>query len=224
MNERIIAIRGERNSGTNWVRKLILLNFKIKWLFDKNTDADGYYGWKHGFLNNLHIKKLNNDNAILLILHKNIFYWLVSMYEKPYCNCYKKCKSFSEFLRAPYKLDIPYNKENAENIVKLRTRKLNNWIESEVKNKYVLNYDNVNESFFRDLLKKETLKMKNYNTFTKVDNYTIHGRIKNYKFIPKAPEYIKSKYTKSDLDFVFSNMDLSLEENILGYDYSFFKS
>jgi len=48
MEKLIVTIRGERNSGTNWARQLILKNSEVQWEFG-NDDADGIYGWKHRF-------------------------------------------------------------------------------------------------------------------------------------------------------------------------------
>ena len=221
---RIITIRGERNSGTNWLRQLLLKNFDIFWKIKKGVDADGIYGWKHGFLSPSHIESINLNDSILIILHRNIFYWLVSTYEKPYAKCYTKCKSLSEFLRKQYQHIDPISKkeETAANIIQLRTLKLKQWLDSDIHHKYLLNYDNVNADFFNNLSLDEKIPLKEGH-YRPIDHYTIHGKVQKHKFVKKTEDMIKSKFTDEDIKFIFSQMDESFEREKLGYDYQKFQ-
>ena len=71
----------------------------MKWRF-KDHDADGRYGSKHAFFVDEDIHKINKENAYIVVIYRDIFYWLVSMYDKPYCKGLNTKKmSFSEYIR-----------------------------------------------------------------------------------------------------------------------------
>merc|ERR1711862_601222 len=94
----LISIRGERHSGTNWLRQLILencpkLKFQIYSNDDENTeedkkqnllyDADGKYGWKHGLLHD-NFDQLLDQNDVLLVIFRDWRSWLPKMRSQNY--------------------------------------------------------------------------------------------------------------------------------------------
>ena len=101
----LIAIKGERHSGTNWLRQLIKSNcpevvfelekewknvtktiigkdkkpFKITKIEEVTTlDADGKYGWKHGLLNSNFSQQIEEQDLVI-ILFRNWTSWLPKM-------------------------------------------------------------------------------------------------------------------------------------------------
>ena len=128
-NKKLITVKGERNSGTNWLRSLIKQNsHNIKYIEDSASKNN--YGSKHAFVSEFNKYHINNDNINVIIVLRDVFYWLVSMYKKSYVkeldNLIKNNNlTFSDFIRHEYnykyfsKGDI----ESADNIVDLRKKK-----------------------------------------------------------------------------------------------------
>ena len=87
-----IQIYGERNSGTNYLENL--LNANLEYL-----KAGTKLGWKHGFINQPHLKKYDLSQTLALIISKNPYAWLVSMHQKPYHAPQLANIAFSEFIR-----------------------------------------------------------------------------------------------------------------------------
>lgn len=127
MRKKKIKIYGERNTGTNFLSKLIDLNFDCKLLSGtvpsnlnriikkvKGTEniKDKYFkiteknnlGWKHREIDKMFLRNLNqlNEDVGFLTLTKNPYSWLLSLYNRPYH--YKDEKpSFEKFLEKPWK-------------------------------------------------------------------------------------------------------------------------
>lgn len=126
--EKVVKIFGERNTGTNYLSKLIEHNFEeacfsgsvpktfffllnkflcqeyIKDLYFSCTFEQNL-GWKHReidkkFLNKL-LYKFPHVKYILLV--KNPYSWLKSLHNKPYHNFHKKQMSFDDFIVSPWK-------------------------------------------------------------------------------------------------------------------------
>jgi hypothetical protein len=90
-----IQVFGERNSGTNYLRKLFEKNYKnIKTLIG----SDGF-GWKHGNLGNpwirrkddgtfVHIPirdyKKDSENVLFVIIYRNPLTWIQSTHQSPH--------------------------------------------------------------------------------------------------------------------------------------------
>jgi len=99
------TIFGERCSGTNYLEKLIILNFDI--------DMTSEYGWKH-FLGFKELK--NSDDILFICIVREISAWMNSFFRTPhhiplYLNKYLN-------RRKPVQIDIFLNKEfwSAHNI------------------------------------------------------------------------------------------------------------
>lgn len=81
----IFKIYGERNSGTNFLARLLKSNFGDKNVFVDHLDLNTSicYYWKHGYPDNqLTLKK---DKIIEIFIVRDFYKWLVSMYYNPYC-------------------------------------------------------------------------------------------------------------------------------------------
>jgi hypothetical protein len=137
-----IVLRGERHSGTNWIRKIISDNLVIEESTNKTKilmdSVD--FGWKHGFLYPDGWGKPLSENEFLVIVTRDVFTWLPKIMKNAYDPIMnrKRGLGFSKYLReeyggicqprsAPYcrefnkKKNSPY--EKAANIIQLRTLK-----------------------------------------------------------------------------------------------------
>lgn len=115
-----IKLLGERNTGTNYLRRLIELNFNLKLLRGTVPDPltrteflrDLYFrityrrnlGWKHAIAPTSHvISKYHASTCQFITLSKNPYSWLLSMCRRPYHNSSKTKMSFDEFLTNPWR-------------------------------------------------------------------------------------------------------------------------
>ena len=104
-----IKIFGERNSGTNYLEKIISQNCNdIKILGSLKG------GWKHGFPNLESFAIDNNEtfnykNTLFIFIIRDLQSWIVSMYNRPY-HINKKSKNINDFLNEKWKPnDNKYN-------------------------------------------------------------------------------------------------------------------
>jgi hypothetical protein len=122
-NVLFIKIYGERNTGTNYLEKLIKINFDVTVLpgnvpkrikrlrqnkLGDEPNRDLYFfltqrrnlGWKHKCVNPQSLKR-RGSGVLFITLTKNPYSWLLSLYNRPYHN--KRTLSFSDFLRSEWK-------------------------------------------------------------------------------------------------------------------------
>ena len=95
----LFKINGERNSGTNFLKKLLKRNFENINLYDSKEDSKFMYNWKHAIPND-NIKKLDK-RVIDIFIFRNLDDWLVSMYKNPYH--LKRFNNFESFLKEKQK-------------------------------------------------------------------------------------------------------------------------
>jgi hypothetical protein len=122
MNKHYIKVFGERNCGTNYLQGLLLRNFNIeilpgkvnpkfrrlkelefvRYLYFKFTYPK-YLGWKHQQIDIERIRSnRRSSETLFLVLIKNPYSFLLSLYKKPYH--YKLEKGdFDSFLQASWK-------------------------------------------------------------------------------------------------------------------------
>lgn len=93
-----IKIYGERNSGTRYMRQLLVDNIVgAADRLDSDGIDDAMLGWKHGF-------PMLRPNTLYVIMLRPIYCWLPSMYSYPYC-CWHvrdQSKDFQEFVSRPF--------------------------------------------------------------------------------------------------------------------------
>lgn len=85
-------INGERNSGTNFLKKLLEINFGGS--FEQIIEGNVKYFWKHGVPSNLIKKRYPGIVDIFIVRELNP--WLISMFKNPYH--LKKFNNFDKFL------------------------------------------------------------------------------------------------------------------------------
>lgn len=235
-----IQVFGERNSGTNFLKKLIESNFE-------NVEVGFKYGWKHGFVNLRRIQREDTEQTLFLCLFKDPYSWLVSMNNKPHHApqlfflefsdfikrewvCYKG-KGYTERAKQLDKFPVtdeeemlqerhPKTKERFENVMQLRN----------LKNDYYIRLKNCCEHYkaikYEDLLEdsssilndiESTYQLKRKSEVIIDQGY--HGKNPKKKFNRKA-FYLEKKYldTYSDTDLKYVNKYLDFEiEKTIGY-------
>ncbi|MEW6079401.1 MAG: hypothetical protein AB1724_16465 [Thermodesulfobacteriota bacterium] len=123
-----IKIYGERNTGTNYLGRLIDLNLnarqlpgvvppfisKLQKILPGNEIIRDLYfslsfssnlGWKHTRVSPAALKTspLVNSNLVILTVTRNPYAWLLSLYRRPYHQRYADNPSFETFLQRPWK-------------------------------------------------------------------------------------------------------------------------
>ena len=153
MQKKLLKLYGERNTGTNYLEKLISLNFNVKQLkgtvpripllkkINKNEKLKNIYfdlfstvnlGWKHTYIDeSLLKKKLSSNHKIgIILLVKNPYSFLLSLHKKPYHNPLKKLLVFEDFIVSDWKTQKRENLDiNKINPVQLWNTKMDNCIE-----------------------------------------------------------------------------------------------
>ena len=92
MNTQITKIKifGERNSGTNYIEKLLTKNIKSQ-VYIESGNYKSKLGWKHGLPNQ---QKIDVNNTLVVCIIRDLDTWMNSMYYSPY-HLIKK-KNFSD--------------------------------------------------------------------------------------------------------------------------------
>ena len=101
-----IVFRGERHSGTKWIKSILEQNVKRSIYINQD---DPKYGWKHGYLPPLGWgERIPTDDkkptVLLLVVTRDVFTWLPKMYAEAYdspTNNYRieNKLTFSQFIR-----------------------------------------------------------------------------------------------------------------------------
>lgn len=167
-----VKIYGERNSGTNFISKLIKNNFKnIE--FCKQT-YNGGTGWKHG-IPKLELFENTLDNTLFIFIIRDLEPWLKSFYNTPYSM--KKKNSIKAFLQEKLEADDDrkkhdvniYDCEKNKTVFELRYTKIRSYIETfeKVKNGIIVNLENLQkdngEKFIKCLFHNFKLKRSSLN-------------------------------------------------------------
>lgn len=226
-----IQIYGERASGTNFLKQLLVKNIP-------NIAHTNQYGWKHFFPPETFP---NSNKCLFIVIYRNPFDWLRSIHLQPHHTHPSLRKiSFSDFIRTEWHCiwdelanvlpdDEKYGKEmlfernpktgdRFENIIKLRNAK-NKAFEKLKKEVEFVEYVR-----YEDLIKNpldfiSKIKEK-YNLFTTKEYNSIdtYKGITRKTFVPKTYASI----SKNDLQFIKKNLDSSIEKQI-GYDVKKYK-
>ena len=154
-----VQIYGERCSGTNYLEKLLLLNFDIEIIWS--------YGWKHFFgFNDLS----NSDDVLFIGIIRNLTDWINSLYREKYHLPLELTKNVDTFLNNPV-----YSTKDNKELMNDRN------IETNERYKNIFELRHVKNKF---LIEKMPELVKNYCLITYddlVDNFVdIMNKIKNY--------------------------------------------
>ena len=212
----MIKIIGERNTGTNYLSKLIKKNLNIKLLngtakkiplFSKlEFYKDLYFkitqknnlGWKHANLNNKNfINGLRKNSKIkVVILVKNPYSFLLSLKKRPYHNFNLKNLPFEVFLKSKWK---SVSRENTLDFIESPVELWNNKVRSYFLIKSIF-LEQVLILKYEDLIINPAFQLKKICDMCKVD-FSEHNflNIKNStkKDSKTFNDYLK--YYKNDL-------------------------
>lgn len=121
MAKLFIKLYGERNTGTNYLRKLIHLNLDVEilrgvvpwyiFILGSEVTKDLYFrltyhknlGWKHSMAPSLSLLEeidISLDNLFFVTVTKNPYSWLLSFFRHPY-HAKTRAKTFKQFLTTP---------------------------------------------------------------------------------------------------------------------------
>ena len=126
-NKPIFKIYGERNSGTNFLERILYINgFEY---FSEKRIKDIYFFWKHGTPNNI-IKRYAKPLVEIFIFRK-LDDWLISMFHNPYhLNWNNQEKNFSKFLTKKQSKELVCNISQNQKTY-MRDYRTNNYINLE---------------------------------------------------------------------------------------------
>jgi hypothetical protein len=160
-----IVLKGERHSGTNWIRKIIWQNIQ-----GENTIVrDSMHGWKHGFLPPMGCCEPLSENEILVIVTRDVFTWLPKMMEETYDPIMngKRGKGFSSFIRAKYEGKQSTPEKTADNLVQIRTQKYKQWLSDDPAN---ATYSGSKDSFLKNRIHLRLESVESLSTDQRIDD------------------------------------------------------
>lgn len=129
----VLKVYGERNTGTNYLDRLIALNLDVvqlpgvvpAWVMQLQEAAPGHewlrdayfsltfksnLGWKHACVSSpgklqraCKSRRRNNQSVRIVTVTKNPYSWLLSLYRRPYHQYWKQKPSFEEFVARPWR-------------------------------------------------------------------------------------------------------------------------
>ena len=231
----IFAIKGERGTGTRFFRKILNYYFDNSFenIHSSKYDSDGYYGWKHGYIFEDELKKINEDQVIICIINKDIFSWLLSIFTNPYelkkeqtnsnfTLFFGKKNDFKSFIQSTNRvydnfeswIKEFYQKEGIydsyASVYDLRYKKYHSMLNEKIERKIYFKYEDLLSNHFNIVL---AISDKYNLEITKPQNATFDNYFKRNFYLQK--EYMKL-YSPKMIKTVEQNIDLNLE-NKMGY-------
>jgi hypothetical protein len=206
-----VTIYGERCSGTNYLEKLLLLNFDVQIVWD--------YGWKHFFgFNDIS----NSDDVLFIGIIRNLEDWINSLYRDQHHLPSDLIENIDTFLNNTFysiakdKTEVLTDRnidtgERYKNIYELRLVKNKYLIEKMpklVKNYCLITYDDILDNFLdvMNKLSNSGLKIK--------DNINFPLNTKYYKDYENIL-YIKKENTIPKEKIIIENEELKFYEKLL---------
>ena len=200
----LFKINGERNSGTNFIHKILQINkFNVisHVKINKKKKLNRVKFWKHG------VPKYNkqlDDRVIDIFIFRNLDDWLVSMFKNPYH--LEKKKNFRKFLKQPQRVSLDNeidpetnlfvnHDDQGKTIFKIRYFKFNAIKKYKNKNKdvifvnlsYIQNPENL--KLFLDKLNKTYLNKNSEKYITEIPHTKNKNKIKNRDYNIEISKY-----------------------------------
>lgn len=234
---KIIKLYGERNTGTNYLSKLIDQNFKVeqlrgvvprkKLLLLTETTKDWYFslskienlGWKHAAVPLKLLKSYPHlDQTHFITISKNPYSFLLSLYKRPYHYNGPKPASFSEFIRKEWQAvgRDNYPAKVFENPIALWNYKNKSYLQLKQAlpdKTYNMTYEALLEDYGKELKKIQTtfeLEISNAD----FENYSQSTKDKNVSHKDYQRYYLNEEWRKDlspeDIRFINSFLDEDL--------------
>ena len=182
-----VKIYGERCSGTNYLKKILELNFDIEFA-DDTFGHKHFFGWQNG-----RIKKWGDDILFICIV-RNIQQGNIA------CPCCRKLPPFVSDVTDSYDLreDLidEYNEEQKKKIFKKATRIVTSGDSSKALTKLVMTYKKVYDNVQMVKQKNKEIK-KNYDEMNKKIRAIENEETKEYKEVRKKYNAKKKEIKKS---------------------------
>ena len=222
-----IQIFGERCSGTNYLKALLLKNFH-------DIEVNQEWGLKHYCCVKEGVEQANN--YLFIAIHRNVFDWVRSFHAQPFhAGPELRNIPLSEFMRREWrgvyttstgrKADdpimgkelmserCPFTNKRYENILVMRNSKIQNWesLTHKVQNFYSLRYEDLKMN--PELIVKEiggNFSLLRQTEFTPVNSYKGRG----------GKQYTEKKYppiNQDEVELILSQID-KVQEELIGYD------
>lgn len=201
-------INGERNSGTNFLWKLLETNFGRA--FEQKVEDNKTYYWKHAVPD----KSIKNEypGIIDVFIIRDLNNWLVSMYQNPYH--LRIFKNFEKFLKLK-------QSSNEKRFVDAKTNKAIN-LDDNDKTIFQIRYYKINKIL--DYLKNQDdviIVNLSYLQNEKICNFFLEKIKETFDFKPKvSPFEVKFPHTKSKVKNDYSknrsyNVDIQKHIDII---------
>ena len=222
-----VQIFGERNSGTNHLRKLVEENMhnpeNFLGSYSTNSNPENTarrFGYKHYYADAEKIKE-NQSDTLFLVIYKNPYTWIRSTLHKPYH--FKSCLNGKSIYDLPsvrlFGTDsrgrqIPdVHPESGENIdiFELRHHKIQNWenLKNLVDNVAYINY----ETLLLEPTKTIQSILINYASLFKVSKAPVYVTDKAYLDKYSNPQ----TFSESEMEVLNTNIFWN-SENFIGYE------
>lgn len=233
----LLSIRGLMSSGTNWLRALIGQNCPSLPFQEprmKSIDADGYFGWKHGFLEDFETKRLQmHPNHHIIVLTRDPFDWMAASAH------HRGARSLPLYLRCRMKLsctqlrstkltDIYYsrckhgkNYLSFSNELSWRRRTLNSWYEAYkvVPNQiHFLRYEDLKSNELSaqaliELLPPALVSANCKSSLVNINKHVKYGTIRSGKPTNRLPAFCSS-ITEDSFNQALTYLDVPLEARL----------
>lgn len=204
----LFKVNGERNSGTNFLFKILRLNNFPS--YDSKRKKNIIYHWKHGIPRSDY--KGLDKKVVDLFIFRNLNDWLLSFFNNPYhVKRYSKLKDFltlPQESNANYLVDYKTNKclnkdDNGKTIFQIREYKFNKIMEYKKKNKNVI---------FVNLTYIQNPKNLSKFLYFLANKYIPKLKVNNYRCI--IP-HTKDKSTNKNRTY---KIDINKYKNIIDYN------
>lgn len=212
----IATIRGERHSGTNWVRAMIETNCpSLHHRLSQSLDSDGAYGWKHGMSPD-NFSPTSKDALIIVV--RSAASWVPKMKRVAYNGelDMHRSNTLSHYMRLTF-VDN-YSKTRYRNIVDLRSAKYRDYEALARRcpsNVVAVRYEDLVQDTAAFLFKalSRHIPACDASSFKAVLSYAKFGATAQNKHV----EHVAS-WNKADWGILLSLLDGALEAD-LGYVY-----
>ena len=206
-NKNKFYIKSERNSGSTFLEKILNYYFNSNYTESIFFEQNNYGPRHHMFSDNLK-NKINKNKVITIILKKNIFSWLLSMFSN-LGDFHPKKNEFIDFIQTKCCDKDNFHCDDIEqfdDVFDMYYKKYDNFIDTELDKKICINYEDLVYSHY-DLIK---LLSKQFNLKILKD-YNKEFDIYHKRDYYVNEEYLK-RYNKNIMKYIYGKKNIKVEE------------